>query len=110
MTKNESNIESVLNTDSLTECRPVAQFVGYLPQAATALNYEFTNVSLHCRDDSAVVVVEHGHRRDTAFCGDLDDAHAAVVRLARHADADVFCDDFDVLTAANEAEQAGENQ
>lgn len=99
MTKNESNIESVLNTDKLTECPHVAQFVHTLPQASTAMDVDDANVSLHCHVNSAVIVVEYPVGRDTAFSGTVDDAHAAGVRLARHTDADVFCDDFDVLTA-----------
>jgi len=95
-----SNIDAVLNTDRLTECRHVSTFAGDLPRPSTSLEMDGIHVNLYYRDDSAVVVVDYpagACARDTAFAGDLKDAHKSVVRIACHTDADVVRDEFDVL-------------
>lgn len=103
-----SNIEAVLNTDRLTECSHVTAFAGDLPTPSTSLEIDGIHVDLHCRDDSAVVIVDYpagACASDTAFSGDLKDAHKAVVRIAHHTDATVIRDEFDVLSVDTAGEE-----
>jgi hypothetical protein len=61
-------------------------------------------VDLYVVDDSAVVALDYVAGMciaDTAFTGDVDDAHRAVLRVARHAECEVTHDEFEI--AANSA-------
>lgn len=117
MTENDltsSRIELQLNTDRLDECPAVRAFDIDLPRAATYISADGVGVSLHYRDDSAIILVDYRAGmgvEDTAFAGDIEDAHKAVCRLARHTDAEVIRDEFDVLTGDGSSHtRAGENE
>ena len=115
MTENDltsSRIDLQLNTDRIDECPAVTAFDIDLPSASTHIETEGILVSLHYRDDSAIILVDYpagAGIEDTAFAGDIEDAHKAVCRLARHTDADVHRDEFGVLDEDDSRTSAGEN-
>lgn len=108
-----SDVESLLN-DALTECQPLVDFAGAEKLAggrpATQLDIRDGEVfvNLYFAGDGGVVVIDYAPGMmigDTAYCGDIEETHKAVVRLARHTECEVLRDDFDVL-----AEEAGDQR
>lgn len=102
-----SDVESLLD-DTLTECQPLVEFASEAKLArgrpATRLNIRDGEafVNLYAAGDGAVVVIGYAPGMafaDSAYCGDVEETHEAVVRLARYTECEVLRDDFDVLSA-----------
>lgn len=106
-----SDVESLLD-DTLTECQPLVEFAGdaKLARGRPATHLDIRDgevfVNLYVAGDGGVVVIDYAPGMayaDNAYCGDVEETHKAVVRLARHTECEVLRDDFDVL-----ADEAGE--
>lgn len=101
-----SDVETMLGR-TLDECQPVSDFridsgIGELPHSKIDVRDGEIIVSLHTSGDSAIVVLDYAagvEIRDSAFAGDVGDAHKALVRLTRHVDCEVTRNGFERLRA-----------
>lgn len=98
-----NNVYAMLE-GGLDECQSIATFakLGRLGNAVTRLEVldGAMRVALYAAEESGVVLVTHAAGmcvEDTAYCGDIEETHRTVVRIARHVDCEVTHDEFDVL-------------
>lgn len=102
-----TDVQSLLD-DTLTECQPIVSFAkaddfaGGRP--ATQLNIcdSMILVDLYTGGGEGVVTINYVAGMciaDTAYCGGVEEAHKAIVRVARHTECEVVNDEFDILSA-----------
>lgn len=105
-----SDVKSLFD-DTLTECQSLVEFAGEekLARGRPATQLDICDgeaiVDLYVAGDGGVVVIDYESGMmigDTAYCGEVEETHRAVVRLAQHTECEVIRDDFDVL-AVDEA-------
>jgi len=100
-----SDVESLL-ADTLRECPALTEFAGKGQLASGRADVQLSirdgeaYVNLYTAGDGGIVVVGYSSGvefEDGAYCGDVDEAHAAVNRLARHTECEVLWDVFNTL-------------
>ncbi|WP_227130987.1 hypothetical protein [Halorubellus salinus] len=98
-----SDVASILD-GRLDECQPVSDFIKESNHRRAKVLIDVRDgeviVSLYSAGDSGIVHIGYAAGvafSDTAFTGDLSDAHKALIRLSYRVDCEVERDDFEPL-------------